>query len=273
MRQCSLLISHRPLIVRGVVLAGLILSVSSVRAEDDVLVIELSTIEYPSLFQQRETPGLGFGAARDITDAAFARVGVKVNYTFLPMIRSVESVINNRYPGNLGSVNWFLQNGHFEDVVSETLLYINFKLFYLKSRFPDALELPSLDAIKHYRVGNVRGSSTTPVVNELGLNIDWISTLELNFRKLKAGRVDFAISGEAAGWEQLEQLYPGEQERFATMPVPIHIVPISLVFHRDHQIYAVRFRKGLQEILRDGTYNRIMTRYYPREAERQAASR
>ena len=38
--------------------------------------IRISTIEYPSLFQSQPQPGLGHGAAQDITTAAFKAAGL-----------------------------------------------------------------------------------------------------------------------------------------------------------------------------------------------------
>lgn len=247
------------------------LTVSQVSARDLSDTVEISTIEYPSLFQSKPTPGVGYGAARDLTDAAFHRVGMATRYTFLPMVRSVESVMNRRFDANLGSANWFVQSGHFDQVVSETLLYINFKLFYRKSRFPKGVGFDTFSDLNDYRIGNVRGSSTTPVVKRLALKIDWISSLELNFRKLMAGRVDFAISGELAGWDQLEKLFPGQRDEFATIPVPIHIVPISVVFHKDESEVAARFRKGLDLLIDDGTYEQIVSRYYTNTEARESA--
>ncbi len=223
--------------------------------------IRISTIEYPSLFQSQPQPGLGHGAAQDITTAAFKAAGLDADYAYQPMIRAVESVVEKRFPANLGSINWFIKDNKQDQVETVDLLYINFRLFYLKSRFnPDSPE-PAAEELKNYRIGNVRGSSTTPVVHSLGIKPDWISTLELNFRKLDAGRIDFAIAGEKAGWTLINQLFL-DADAFATLSEPIHVVPISLVFHKTERNLKDRFEKGLCHIIKDGSYLEIMQRYY-----------
>lgn len=223
--------------------------------------IEISTIEYPSLFQSIAQPGLGHGAAQDITTAAFKTANIIPSYAYQPMIRAVDSVISKRYPANLGSINWFIKDGKEGDVETVDLMYINFSLFYIRSRFPDPREWPTFEQLKNFQIGNVRGSSTTPVVDSLGIKPEWVSSLELNLRKLSAGRLDFAIAGEKAGWTLINQLYL-QPEKFATLPDPIHVVPISLVFHRDQKELKQRFEQGLCHIIANGTYLEIMQRYY-----------
>lgn len=249
---------------------GLLMLSQITSAQFSLNPIDISTIEYPSLFQSKPQPGLGYGAAQDITTEAFQAAGISVNYSYQPMIRSVESVVEKRFPANLGSINWFIKDGKQDEVRSVDLLYINFKLFYLKSHFPDKASLPSFEGLKTYRIGNVRGSSTTPVVHSLGIEPDWISTLELNFRKLEAGRVDFAIAGEKAGWTLIHQLNMPSQE-FATISDPIHVVPISLVFHKEAEMLQRHFESGLCTIIRNGRYMKIMQRYYPNEDSLQDA--
>ncbi len=225
--------------------------------------VNISTIEYPSLFQSEPQYGLGHGAAQDITTEAFKAAGISVRYSYQPMIRSVESVIEKRFPANLGSINWFINDGKQNEVHNVDLLNINFKLFYLKSRFPNREELPVFEALRDYRVGNVRGSSTTPVVESLGIEADWVSSLELNLRKLEAGRLDFAIAGEKAGWTLANRIFL-HPEQFATIDKPIHVVPISLVFHKDSDLLRKKFETGFCTLIKEGRYLKIMQRYYPK---------
>lgn len=256
--------------IKMILIAALALLSQAASAQLSLKPVDISTIEYPSLFQREPQPGLGYGAAQDITSEAFQAAGIGVTYSYQPMIRSVESVIEKRFPANLGSINWFIKDGKQDEVQSVDLLYINFKLFYLKSRFPNETSLPSFEGLKTYRVGNVRGSSTTPVLQSLGIEPDWISTLELNFRKLAAGRVDFAIAGEKAGWTLIDQLSM-PQEQFGTISDPIHVVPISLVFHKDAQLLQQQFKSGLCTIIKDGRYLKIMQRYYSKKDNLKAA--
>lgn len=224
--------------------------------------VKLTTIEYPPLFQSKYMQGLGYGVASDLTVQAFKAAGIDAEFDYIPMIRSVESVISKKYPANLGSINWFTkdQKEHLVEVVD--LFYIHFLLFYKKENYPDGISYENLSEFKKYTVGNVRGSSTTPVVTKAGLNIEWVSKLELNFKKLHADRLNFAIGGETAGWTLIKELYPDDADKFAAVKKPVLTVPIGLVFHKDESDLLDKFKTGINIILENGKYYEIMKRYY-----------
>lgn len=243
-------------------LFGLFLFFSGISPSQAGNAVRISTIEYPPVFQSERIPGKGYGIALDLTQAAFEAAGITVDFVFIPMIRSVESVTKRRYPANLGTVRWFEQKGEQDAVNVVNLININFMLFYKRTRFSDTAALHSLDDLKGYRIGNVRGSSTTPVVQAAGLNIDWISRLDLNFKKLQAERIDFAIASEAAGWTLIDQLYPDALSEFSVVQEPIYRIPVGVVFHKEEQPLAARFRDGVARIIQNGQYARIVDRYY-----------
>ncbi|OPX54623.1 extracellular solute-binding protein, family 3 [Oceanospirillum multiglobuliferum] len=224
--------------------------------------IRLSTIEYPPLFQSEKIPGKGYGVASDLTEAAFKAAGVTIEFDYIPMIRSVESVVTERHPANLGSINWFIKDKADDLVEVVNLFNIHFMLFYKKSTFKKDIAYQALSELQIYNIGNVRGSSTTPVVTDAGLNIQWVSKLELNFRMLNADRIDFAIGGETAGWALIGKLFPDSVNKFTTVKKPILTVPIGLVFHKNQTGLIEKFNQGLDTILANGTYYEILERYY-----------
>ncbi len=228
-------------------------------AHTDILI---STIEYPPLFQSVEIPGKGYGVASDLTIAAFQSVNVNVKFAYYPMSRAVVSVTSQGYPANLGSINWFIKDRQDQSVEVVNLFNIDFKLYYKKTRFPGGLDYDKLSDLKHLQIGNVRGSSTTPVVTQAALNIHWFRSLEQNFKVLNANRIDLAIGGESAGWTLIKSLYPGLHHHFSTVEKSIHQVPIGLVFHKSQQDLIAEFNKGIDIILRNGTYMDIVQRYY-----------
>lgn len=227
--------------------------------------IRISTIEYPPLFQSEKIPGKGYGVASDLTEAAFKAVGLPIQFDYIPMIRSVESVIAGRHPANLGSINWFIKDKTDHLVETVDLFNIHFMLFYKKSRFEQDITYQNLSELKTYNIGNVRGSSTTPVVTDANLNIHWVSKLELNFKMLNADRIDLAIGGETAGWALIGKLFPEDIPQFATVKKPILTVPIGLVFHKEQTGLIEQFNQGLDIILANGTYFQILERYYAKE--------
>ncbi|MBB1488468.1 substrate-binding periplasmic protein [Oceanospirillum sediminis] len=252
-------------IIARVLLGYLFFIAHQTEAQDLYSRIRISTIEYPPLFQSAYLPDKGYGVASDLTIAAFQAVNVDVKFDYIPMIRSVNSVVTRRHPASLGSINWFIKDQKEHAVEAVNLFNISFKLFYKKARFPSGMSYQKLSELKPFSIGNVRGSSTTPVVNRAHLNIRWTSALEQNFRMLNADRIDFAIGGETAGWTLIQTLFPGEEGQFAVIDEAIHTVPIGLVFHKDEQGLIQKFRQGIHRIIKDGSYLRILARYYRKE--------
>lgn len=224
--------------------------------------VKLSTIEYPPLFQSKFIPGKGYGIASDLTIEAFKAVGIDVNFKFIPMARCVQSVTLKKNPANLGSINWFMKDKKEDLVDVVNLFYINFMLFHKKKRFPEGISYENLSELKKYIIGNVRGSSTTPVVEKAALNIEWVSKLELNFKKLHAERLDFAIGGGISGWTMIREMFPESVNDFTTVAKSILKVPIGLVFHRDQIRLINKFKEGITIILENGMYYKILEKYY-----------
>jgi polar amino acid transport system substrate-binding protein len=221
----------------------------------------LSTIEYPPLFQKNETPGKGYGIARDITTEAFLAMGYKVTYKIIPMVRCIK--MNKKYVANVGAINWFKNAQMMDKVVYANVAHSKFVLFYKKKKFPNGISFSSIDDLKKYgKIGNVRGSSTTKIVQKAGLNIDWASSLETNLKKLGANRYDLAISIQLAGWSTLEQLIPEEINEYECSQKAIFEIPISVTFLKENKAVCDQFINGLITIANNGKYMEILKRYY-----------
>lgn len=221
----------------------------------------LSTIEYPPLFQASETAGKGFGIARDITTAAYKAVGREVAYEIIPMKRS--TLMEKKYIANVGAINWFKNANMMDKVVYANVTHSKFVLFYKKEKFPGGISFTKAEDLKSYgSIGNVRGSSTTKVVEKAGLKIDWASDLGQNFKKLKGNRYDLAISIELAGWATLDSLYPSEVVQYDRNPKGILEIPISTTFLKENQAAYEELMKGLKLIAANGEFMAILERYY-----------
>jgi len=221
----------------------------------------LSTIEYPTLFQKEKTPGKGFGVARDLATEAFRTAGHQVHYHILPMARCTRML--KQYVANVGAINWFKNAKMMDQVIYTDVVNSTFVLFYKKSKFPNGIQFSTIEELKKYgRIGSVRGSSTTPVVKNAGLKIDWAPSLEINFIKLKRGRYDVAISIYLAGWATLEKLYPDQLDMFDCSQKDIYEIPISITFSKEKRDLFESFMKGLKTIANNGKYVEILNRYY-----------
>ncbi len=248
-------------IIYQAVIISLLICSNSFAAEK----LKLCTIEYPPIFQSKLLPGLGYGVASDITVEAFKAVNIDVSFDYIPMIRSVGYVVENKYPAILGTISWFIRDKKEHLVQSVDLLTIHFLLFYKKSKFPEGITYENLNELSKYKIGNVRGSSTTPIVEKANFDIEWVSKLELNYKKLYAGRLDFAIGAGISGWGILRDLYPDSVNDFSAVKKPIKTIPISLVFSKNQSDLKEKFRQGIDIILENGKFYKITERYYGKD--------
>ncbi len=221
----------------------------------------ISTIEYPPLFQKKATEGKGFGIARDITTEAFKAVGRDVEYRIIPMARCI--LMSKKFAANLGAINWYKNAGKLDQVVYENVTHSKFVLFYKKEKFPEGIGFNKIhDLMAYGKIGNVRGSSTTRIVNKASLPIDWSTDLGENFVKLKADRYDLAIAIELAGWAMLNQMNPDDVGKYDRNPTPLMEIPISLVVPKRNMKVYEDFKKGIKIIKENGVFHEIAERYY-----------
>jgi len=221
----------------------------------------LSTIEYPSLFQKEKTKGKGYGMARDLTTEAFIASGSDVRYQILPMARCIK--MYKKYAANVGAIDWFKNAQMMNKVLYANVAHSKFVLFYKKKKFPGGIHFSKLEDLKKYgRIGNVRGSSTTKIVQKAGLKIDWADSLKCNFKKLNGNRFDIAISIQIAGWNTLEHLYPDRIDEFDCCQKTIFEIPISVTFRKKNKAIYDEFMDGLKTIANNGKYREVLERYY-----------
>ena len=221
----------------------------------------LSTIEYPPLFQKEKMPGKGFGIARDLATEAFIASGYDVIYQILPIGRCIKMF--NQYVANVGAINWFRNAQMMDSVLYSNVTHSKFVLFYKKNKFPKGISFSKIEDLKKYgRIGNVRRSSTTKIVQKAGLKIDWADSLECNFKKLNGNRFDVAISIQLSGWATLENLYPNRLNEFDCCKKPIFEIPISVTFPKENKAIYDQFMQGLIAIANNGTYREILEKYY-----------
>ena len=224
--------------------------------------LRITSIIYPPIVAEQVLPGLGYGMCRDIVTEAFKAVSVEVSYNLLPMTRNVWSIVSGNDPACIGTMEWFkktVQDGlvDYVDIVN-----LNFMGFYKKSSFPDGASFNSLDELKDYRFGNVRGSGSQRILEAAKLKVDFAHNIRLNFLKLNAGRTDFAVSLRVTGNYLIKELFPDNVSDFAYMKKPLLAAPISLIFLKDKVKIKKRFLAGLKIIAKNGTYRSILEKYY-----------
>ena len=249
---------------RLITLSFIFLSTLCAQAYPSEKMINISSVEYPPIVSEQEIPGLGYGMCREIVTEAFKAVSEDVSFAILPMSRNVWSVIHNKGTICLGSMVWFKRERKEALVDSVEIINLNFVAYYKKKRFPDEIVYKELQDLRRYRFGNVRGSGSQPTLEKANLKIDLVRNIGLNFEKLNADRVDFAVSFRVTGNYLIPKLFPDNAFEFAYLDKPLLRVSLSVIFLRKQKIIKQKFIKGLSIIAKNGTYLKILKKYYGR---------
>jgi len=145
---------------------------------------------------------------------------------------------------------------------SEKLLNRQSKFFYYS---PDGkqkqIPYAELSDLKGYIIGGVRGYYYEQTLLQAGLHVELVTTDELNFRKLKAGKVDLIPSDEVVGFYIIRKRYPREVGNFFMLSKPLDELTDHLMTSKnypDTQRLLTRFNAALKKIKENGVYQRIL---------------
>lgn len=96
---------------------------------------------------------------------------------------------------------------------------------------------------------------------KLKLRTERVETLEENFRKLAAGRLDYVVSNRYSGEIAIETLRL--MREIVELPKAVEVTPSYLAFAKKRKLTALRdaFDRELQELRRSGRYQEILDKY------------
>lgn len=226
--------------------------------------ITLTAFDYPP-YMDESLPGKGLFC--ELVSEAYQAVGYDVSFTFYPLKRSTQYVIDGKALAQLGTEWNFPEDARKNDVQSVPLFYYRVVGFHLKDKF-NAISFKTLKDLKGYRLGVIRGSSDAAILMghpDLNLKIEHATTMEQMFKIVNAGRNDIGFAVELSGLTFIAKHYPNEQERWVMTEDAIQGIIADVVFSKkypDVEKYLNAFQEGIQRIRDNGTYLRIFEKYY-----------
>ncbi len=222
---------------------------------------QMVTLEFPPL-EFADEQGQARGAAVSIVRETMENLGFRVDVQVLPWARSIALVKE----GRADAIFTAYKNDEretFLDYSSEVLI-------------PQVVSLYTKKAATHgfggdYKVlvGKIIGIVSTISYGEsfdkarqtLGLKTDRVESLDLNFKKLVAGRVDYVISNRYSAEVEIERLKLGAQVQ--ELSPPVEITPSFLAFSKKSPFAALKpkFDQALRELRKSGRYQRILEEF------------
>ncbi|MBO2559756.1 transporter substrate-binding domain-containing protein [Shewanella algae] len=229
-------------------------------AANDKKTIVIASLEYPPFVFLED--GRVKGVIYEIVKETFGRLGVEIEVDILPVKRGLKMVAE-------GKVDAYFSLKKTSDrmavlLFSETpilhqefvILTLNDSGFIYKGR---------LEELKDYKVGLQCNTSYGPVVDnaiksKLISRIDCGKDTVQNIKKLLAGRVDLVVSSLDVGKRVIEKL--GVKNVVIVSPSIDYISSyIAFTKDKDHSELATLFDKVFNEMIRDGTVDKIKESY------------
>lgn len=200
----------------------------------------------------------GFTAA--IVRAAFERSGYKVVFSFMPWARGLQETEAGKYDAIFPAY-------YSEDRVEKyiyTKPFSNGPLVFYKKKGA-SIQYTTLEGLKPYRIGVVRGFVNTAEFDAADyLQKEEVDTDEQNLRKLALGRLDLVVVDKFVAQTILSTTFTEGKNALEPVEPPLDLKPLYLMLSRqipDGQALADAFDKGLEEIVKDGTFDKILARF------------
>ena len=226
--------------------------------------LTLTAFHYPP-YMDESLPEKGMFC--ELVAAAYQSVGYTVSFIFYPGKRSTKYVTDGDVLAHLGSEMNFSEEARKNDVQSVRVFYFRAVGFYLKDRFK-SISFKTLKDLQGYRLGVIRGASLSLLFKkypELNLSVEEVATMEQMFKKVYYDRSDIGFTVELSGRMFFAKYYPDEQDRWVITEDAVQGIFGDVVFSKkypDSEKYLNAFKEGIQRIRDNGTYLRILEKYY-----------
>lgn len=241
----------------AVLLCLLTLATSAVASDSRITFATLNWAPYAA----ESLPSHGFTSA--ILTEACKRAGYTAEFHFMPWTRAMEEVRIGEYDA--------LYNAYCSAERAKTYAmsvpYYQTKLMLATTIDKDITYDGTTESLHPYRIGVVRGYVNTEAIDsDTQLKKDEAENDLMNLKKLLNGRVDIIAIDEFQALYLLKHnptIQKSNQQLRFLKPV-LEKKPIHVMFSRNTPNWEEklrRFNQGLEQIIDDGTLNRLMIQY------------
>ncbi|MFN2361007.1 MAG: substrate-binding periplasmic protein [Marinobacter sp.] len=224
-------------------------------ADGDERRLSISVGDWPPFFVEDE-PGQG-NVARLVRDI-FAEEGYEVEFHFLPWKRAYREAAAGEHDA---TAIWMHAADREQDFVySDPVMKERFVLFHRKDAPLEWSRMADLSDLRlGGSIGYSYGSNFDRALENGGLNVEWVASTELNFRRLAFGRIDAFPEEINVGYYILRRgLEPEEARKITHHPQPVSENQSFLLFPADEpetEKLRKAFNRGLEAFRDDGRYN------------------
>lgn len=218
--------------------------------------INVSTGEWAP-FMSKKLKNYGF--VTHIVTEAFSMVGVKVNYNFCPWPRAMSFTKMGR---TISSSAWYWNEERAKDFYFSDPLFIERQVFFHLKEMP--FNWKNITDLKGKRIGAMigyfYGEKFKNAEDTKLFTVERISSDELNFKKLLAGRVNIIVTSLFVGTHILRKKFSKNVvSRITYHPKSVNDGPLHLIFSKNAKGLEWRaiFNQGLAKLKSSGKLDQI----------------
>ncbi len=240
-------------IARMVILIWFFAGLTAYGAEPTV---KIATGEWPPFMSKNLT---NYGFITHIVTESFAMEGVKAEYLFYPWARAMQNV--KRGEVNASSA-WYCSKEREQSFLFSDPLFLEQQVFFHLADNP--FDWKTIDDLKGKRIGATigyfYGEDFKKGEDSKLYEVERVSSDEINFKKLLAGRIDAALASLFVGNDILKKNFsPKDISKITSHSQPIHNGPLHLIFPKttNGKKWLTVFNKGLGKMKAGGRIDTI----------------
>jgi polar amino acid transport system substrate-binding protein len=240
---------------------ALAMGASLVHAAPPAPSLRLVTLVFPPL-EFANAKGEADGAAVEIVKAVLSDMGYTATVEVLPWSRSLNLVKEGKADAIFTAYKNPEREG-FLDFGREVLIPQVVSL-YIKADSGKTFNGDVKELIGQ-RIGIMNtisyGQTFDRAKDELGLKTERVESLDLNFKKLAAGRLDYVISNRYSAQVEIDAL--GLEKDVKELVVPVEVMPSFIAFSKAKKLEGLRdkFDVTLRELKKSGRYYKILEKF------------
>lgn len=224
-------------------------------------VVQLVTLDFPPL-EFLSDAGQVDGAAVLVVKEVLAGLGYDAEIQLLPWARSLSLVKE----GRADAIFTAYKNAEREVYLdySREVLIPQVVSFYVRAGSKLTYD-GGFAALRGKTIGTVStisyGAAFDEAKGRLGLKTERVESLDLNIKKLLAGRVDYVISNRYSAQVEIER-QKADKDITELLPA-VEVTPSYVAFSKKTKLTGLRekFDKGLRKLVKSGRYQTILEQY------------
>ncbi|MDD5716717.1 MAG: transporter substrate-binding domain-containing protein [Sulfuricurvum sp.] len=240
------------LAVRGVLFFVLVLS-GGLSAQERLNITLQANESAPYWVEKDSCSGMGCEILKAISHEA----GIDTTIEFRPLKRLIADTSNN----DLGNPLFYMNNQSFAAVIP---IAVTYTAFFSYLPHTQECRLPQKECSKRH-IGALKGTISNPASLSGFGEFEESYSHESLFKKLHKGRLDLVLELDLVGNRTIRSLFPNETDKFGIQVIPETVSPIAIMIDSSTpnalQI-GRRYQEGLHRIIRNGTYQKILDKYY-----------